>query len=64
LLRILHSSIRIRLNVNEQQMNHNAMSFDIEGKLWAHPAPLHVFLKTELDLDVGEIKVLDYSGSD
>ncbi len=28
--RILRRTIRIRLNVNEQMMNHNAMSFDIE----------------------------------
>lgn len=61
--RILHRSIKIRLNADEQQMNHNALSFDIEGELWAQPVPLHVYLKTELDLDVGEIKVLDYSGS-
>ncbi len=61
--RILRRTIRIRLNVDEQQMNHNAMSFDIEGELWAHPVPLHVYLKTELDLDVGEIKVFDYSGA-
>ena len=61
--RILHRSIKIKLNADEQQMNHNALSFDIEGELWAHPVPLHVYLKTELDLDVGEIKVLDYSGS-
>ena len=59
--RILRNSIRVHLAVDEQQMSHNAVTFDIEGELWAHPLPLHVYLKTELDLEVGDVKVSDYS---
>ena len=61
--RILRRTIRVRLNVDEQQMSHNAMTFDIEGELWADPVPLHVYLKTELDLEAGDVKVYDYSGA-
>ena len=61
--RILRRTIKVRLNVDEQQMSHNAMTFDIEGELWAHPVPLHVYLKTELDLEAGDVKVYDYSGA-
>jgi type VI secretion system protein ImpF len=61
--RILRRTIRVRLNVDEQQMSHNAMTFDIEGELWAQPVPLHVYLKTELDLEAGDVKVYDYSGT-
>lgn len=61
--RILRRTIRVRLNVDEQQMSHNAMTFDIEGELWADPVPLHVYLKTELDLEAGDVKVYDYSGT-
>lgn len=61
--RILRRTIRVRLNVDEQQMSHNAMTFDIEGELWAQPVPLHVYLKTELDLEAGDMKVYDYSGT-
>ncbi|VAW69214.1 Uncharacterized protein ImpF [hydrothermal vent metagenome] len=61
--RILRRTIRVRLNVDEQKMSHNAMTFDIEGELWADPVPLHVYLKTELDLEAGDVKVLDYSGA-
>jgi type VI secretion system protein ImpF len=61
--RILRRTIKVRLVVDEQQMSHNAMTFDIEGELWAHPVPLHVYLKTELDLEVGDVKVYDYSGA-
>lgn len=59
--RILRRTIKIRLNVDEQQMSHNAMTFDIEGEMWADPVPLHVYLKTELDLDAGGMKVYDYA---
>ena len=61
--RILRRTIRVRLNVDEQQMSHNAMTFDIEGELWADPVPLFIFLKTELDLEAGDVKVYDYSGA-
>lgn len=61
--RILRRTIKVRIDINNQQMSHNAMTFDIEGELWAHPVPLHVYLKTELDFEAGEIKVSDYSGS-
>lgn len=62
--RILRRTIKIRLNVDEQQMSHNAMTFDIEGELWADPVPLHVYLKTELDLEAGGMKIYDTSGAD
>ena len=61
--RIIRRTIKVRLNVDSDQMNHNAMTFDIEGELWADPVPIHVYLKTELDLEVGDIKVYDYSGT-
>lgn len=61
--RILRRTIKVRLDVDEQQMSHNAMTFDIEGELWADPVPLRVYLKTELDLEVGDVKVHEYSGA-
>ena len=61
--RILRRTLKIRLNVDEQQMSHNAMTFDIEGELWADPVPLHIYLKTELDLEAGDMKVYDYAGA-
>jgi len=43
-------------------MNHNAMTFNIEGQLWAQPAPLHILLRTELDLEAGDVVVNESSG--
>lgn len=61
--RIIRRTLKVRLNVDPVEMSHNAMTFDIEGELWADPVPLHVYLKTKLDLEVGDIEVYDYSGT-
>jgi type VI secretion system protein ImpF len=60
--RILRRSLNVRLELNEGQMSHNAMTFLIEGELWAHPVPLRLYLKTEIDLDMGDVKVTGYAG--
>lgn len=62
--RILRRTIKVHLEVDDQQMSHNAMTFDIEGELWADPVPLHVYLKTELDLESGDMKIYDSLGAD
>ncbi len=60
--RIIRQTLRVRLEVNEGQMNHNAMTFFIEGDLWAQPVPLRLYLKTEIDFDIGDVKVSSYAG--
>ena len=40
-------------------MAHNAMSFEIEAELWAQPVPLRLYLKTEIDLETGRVKLSD-----
>jgi type VI secretion system protein ImpF len=40
-------------------MSRNAVTFKIEGELWSHPAPMALFLKTELDLESGDVNVTD-----
>ncbi len=60
--RILRKSLRVRLTVDETQMNQNAVTFDIEGKLWAQPLPLHLYLQTEVDLETGYVNVSEQGG--
>jgi type VI secretion system protein ImpF len=57
--RLVAKTLRVKLFVDEKQMNHNAMSFDIEAELWAQPLPLRLFLRTAVDLETGTIDVLD-----
>lgn len=60
--RILRNTIQVRAIVNDEHMNPNALSFEIEGELWGQPMPEHLFLKTEVDLESGQVRI-DDSGS-
>jgi type VI secretion system protein ImpF len=51
----------IKLVVDHESMNSNSVVFEIEGELWAQPVPLRVFLKTELDLETGDVQIADRS---
>jgi len=57
--RLVARTLRVKLVVDDKQMNHNAMSFDIEAELWAQPIPLRLFLRTAIDLETGSIDVID-----
>ena len=59
--RILPNTLRVKV-VSTDSYNHNAMNFDIEGDLWMQPLPLRLYLKTQLDLETGNVVVVDTSG--
>ena len=59
--RILPNTLNIKV-INTDAYNHNAMNFDIEGDLWMQPVPLRLYLKTQLDLDTGNVVVTDNTG--
>jgi type VI secretion system protein ImpF len=61
--RLMRSTVKIRIERDTQQMNHNALSFTISADLWAQPLPLHILLRTNLDLESGHVEVLDASGA-
>jgi type VI secretion system protein ImpF len=60
--RLLPHTLRIRAVVQPEQMNRHAVSFEIRGDLWAEPLPLHMFLRTELDLETGGVVVESAAG--
>jgi type VI secretion system protein ImpF len=37
----------------------NQVVFEVHGQLWGQPLPERLYLKTELDLELGEIRVFD-----
>jgi type VI secretion system lysozyme-like protein len=59
--RIYRNSLRVRAALTEERMSHNALIFEIEGDLWAQPVPLQLYLKTEIDLESGQVKVEESS---
>jgi type VI secretion system protein ImpF len=57
--RLLRNSVVVRVSTPERGAQHNALSFEIEGMLWAQPMPLELYLKTEVDLESGEVEITE-----
>ncbi len=57
--RILPRSLRVRWLREPAKESHNRLVFEIEGALWAVPAPAHLRLRTEIDLDEGDVTLSD-----
>jgi len=62
--RMIKNSLKVNVHSDESSMNRNSLVFDIEGELWAQPTPVHLFMKTELDLESGNVVVRDASSRD
>jgi type VI secretion system protein ImpF len=60
--RILAASLNVEIVMADDQMNHKSVSFKIEGDLWAQPLPVHLFIRSDLDLETGEVTVKDLGG--
>jgi type VI secretion system protein ImpF len=60
--RLDRNSVRVRLVMDKDEMSHNTLSFDVEAELWAQPLPLHLFLRTAVDLEAGKVEVTDQGG--
>lgn len=60
--RILANTLNIHVVADDSAMSANALSFDIEGEMWAQPTPLRLFLRTEVDLESGAFAVREHSG--
>ena len=57
--RLLKNSIRLRANLDSEQMSHNTLILDIECDLWAFPVPVELLLRTELDFESGNVMVTE-----
>jgi type VI secretion system protein ImpF len=55
--RILAESLSVRASSAESEMSRKSLSIDIEGELWAQPIPQRLFLRTEVDLDTGNVTI-------
>jgi type VI secretion system protein ImpF len=60
--RLDRNSVRVRIILDAQKMSHNALTFEVEAELWAQPLPLHLFLRTAVDLEGGSVEVTDQGG--
>ncbi len=55
--RIIPRSLKIKVSLANEEMNKNTLSFEISGDLWAQPLPLQLFLKTDVDIENGNIAI-------
>ena len=57
--RILPESLRVRALETAGLDHHNVIGVEISGQLWAQPLPLELLLRTEIDLETGQVEVAD-----
>jgi type VI secretion system protein ImpF len=57
--RILPGTLTVRALPSDQLAHHNVISLEITGQLWSHPYPLELLLKTDMDLESGEIRIAE-----
>jgi type VI secretion system protein ImpF len=58
--RILPHTVSVRAAAaQEGAARHNVLSFEITGALWGQPYPIELLLKTDVDLESGEIRIAE-----
>jgi type VI secretion system protein ImpF len=62
--RVMEDSLEVRaLEASNVLDTHNVIEFEIRGFMWAQPVPLELLLRTQVDLEAGQVEVRDASGS-
>ena len=62
--RVMEDSLDVRaLEPSSVLDTHNVIEFEIRGFMWAQPVPLELLLRTQVDLEAGQIEVRDAAGS-
>lgn len=57
--RILPSSLHVRTLETGRFEHHNVIGVEISGQLWAQPIPIDLLVRTEIDLETGQVEVAD-----
>jgi type VI secretion system protein ImpF len=60
--RILPGTLRVRALETGRFEHHNVIGVEISGQLWAQPIPLELLVRTEIDLETGQVEVADVAG--
>jgi len=57
--RILPASLRVRALEVATLDHHNVIGVEISGQLWSQPIPIDLLVRTEIDLETGQVEVAD-----
>ena len=60
--RLLRNTVKVQV-LKSQSPSVNTVCFGIQADLWAQPLPLRLYLRSELDLEDGEARVMEVGGS-
>ena len=58
--RIIPKTLELQLHEDEESMNHNSLIIEIKGDVWTDPVPVHLHLRTQIDLESGNVDVIDF----
>ena len=62
--RITPGSLEVEALASESALEqHNIISIQIRGHLWAHPIPIELLLRTDVDLETGAVEIRDLGKS-
>jgi type VI secretion system protein ImpF len=62
--RVMKDSLVVRaVEASSVLDTHNVIEFDIRGFMWAQPVPLELLLRTQVDLEAGQVEVRDMSAA-
>ena len=57
--RVLPHTLEVRGIKHNKEYSDRSLGFEISGQLWAQPVPQELYLRTELDLELGNINVTE-----
>jgi type VI secretion system protein ImpF len=60
--RLLRNTVKVQV-LKSESASVNTVCFGIQADLWAQPLPLRLYLRSELDLEDGEARVMEVAGS-
>ena len=61
--RVMDNTLVVRALESDSVLDtHNVIEFEIRGHLWSQPVPLEILLRTQLDLEAGQVEVRDVGG--
>lgn len=62
--RIMPASLQVEALASASMLEqHNIVSIQIRGNLWAHPIPIELLLRTDVDLETGAVEIRDLGKS-
>lgn len=56
--RLIPHTVRVIVDADKKS-SHNVITFKLEAQLWAQPIPLEIFMRTDMDLESGQTRVIE-----